>query len=155
MSRNSGLNKDVVSGGLLLICVCVGLTSTVAWSLSDVHASSLENCQTQMKMNQEACDDYEKLNREMNQAYQTILRDYHNNRVFIVAFRKAQLAWIRYRDAQLKSIFPGDPSQYGSINTMCRCLNLAELTKERTQALNRWVEGIEQGDVCAGSAKLK
>jgi uncharacterized protein YecT (DUF1311 family) len=155
VSRNSGLNKDLVSGGLWLICVCVGLACTVAWSLSDVHASSLENCQTQMQMNQEACDDYKKVDREMNQAYQTILRDYHNNRAFIVAFRKAQLAWIRYRDAQLESIFPGDPSQYGSINTMCRCLNLAELTKERTQALNRWVEGIEEGDVCAGSARVK
>jgi uncharacterized protein YecT (DUF1311 family) len=106
-------------------------------------------------MNDEACNNYKQADRQMNQAYQTILRDYRKDPEFVGALRKAQLAWIRYRDAQLNSIFPGDRSQYGSINTMCRCNELGELTKERTQVLNRWVEGIEEGDVCAGSVKVK
>ena len=106
-------------------------------------------------MNDQACSNYKKADGEMNHAYQAILRDYRKDREFVAALRKAQLAWIRYRDAHLNSIFPGDRSQYGSINTMCRCNELAELTKARTQVLNRWVEGIEEGDVCAGSVKVK
>lgn len=98
---------------------------------------------------------YKKADAEMNQAYGLIMGNYRGDRAFISAMRKAQLAWIRYRDAHVESIFPGDASQYGSINPMCRCTDLAEITRARTQILNRWVEGIEEGDVCAGSVKVK
>jgi uncharacterized protein YecT (DUF1311 family) len=117
--------------------------------------SSSAGAQTQMQLNKEACDEYKKADVEMNDVYRRINRDYRDNPGFIAALKKAQLAWIRYRDAHLESIFPGDPSQYGSINPMCRCTNLAEITKERTKVLKRWVEGIEEGDVCAGSVKVK
>jgi len=45
----------------------------------------------------------------MNDVYRRIGRDYRDNPGFIAALKKAQLAWIRYRDAHLESIFPGDP----------------------------------------------
>ena len=111
--------------------------------------------QTQLQLNEEACGEYKKADAEMNRTYAVIRRNYGGDRVFLAALRKAQLAWIRYREAQLASIFPGDGSQYGSVNPMCRCGELAEMTKARTQILNRWVEGIEEGDVCAGSVKTK
>jgi uncharacterized protein YecT (DUF1311 family) len=117
--------------------------------------TSSASAQTQMQLNKEACDEYKKADAEMNDVYRRINRDYRDNPGFIGALKKAQLAWIRYRDVHLESIFPGDPSQYGSINPMCRCTNLAEITKERTRVLKRWVEGIEEGDVCAGSVKAK
>jgi uncharacterized protein YecT (DUF1311 family) len=118
-------------------------------------ASSDVNAQTQIQLNKEACDEYKKTDTEMNDVYRRINRDYRQHADFIAALKKAQLAWIRYRDAHLESIFPGDPSQYGSISMMCRCANLAEITKERTHALKRWVDGVEEGDVCAGSVKTK
>jgi uncharacterized protein YecT (DUF1311 family) len=111
--------------------------------------------QTQAQLNDEACGAYKKADAEMNRAYGLIMRNYRRDRGFISTMRKAQLAWIRYRDAHLESIFPGDPRQYGSVNPMCRCTSLEEMTKERTQILNRWVEGIEEGDVCAGSVKVE
>jgi uncharacterized protein YecT (DUF1311 family) len=117
--------------------------------------TSFVRAQTQMQLNKEACDEYKKADAEMSDVYRRINRDYRDDAGFIAALKKAQLAWIRYRDAHLESIFPGDPSQYGSINPMCRCTNLAEITKERTRVLKRWVEGIEEGDVCAGSVKTK
>lgn len=134
----------LVAFGLLLVSPALELSS-----------SSRPSAQTQMQLNQEACDEYKKADAEMNAVYQRVTREYAPDPGFIAALRKAQLAWIRYRDAQLKSIFPGDPSQYGSISTMCRCNNLAELTKARTEILNRWVEGVEEGDVCAGSVKVR
>jgi uncharacterized protein YecT (DUF1311 family) len=117
--------------------------------------ASFASAQIQMQLNKEACDEYKKADAEMNDVYRRINRDYRDDAGFIAALKKAQLAWIRYRDAHLESVFPGDPSQYGSINAMCRCTNLAEITKERTRVLKRWVEGIEEGDVCAGSVKIR
>jgi uncharacterized protein YecT (DUF1311 family) len=111
--------------------------------------------QTQMQLNEEACGEYKKADAEMNWAFGLIMRNYRGNQSFVSAMRRAQLAWLRYRDAQLESIFPGDARKYGSINPMCRCMQLAEITKARTQILNRWVEGIEEGDVCSGSVKVK
>jgi uncharacterized protein YecT (DUF1311 family) len=111
--------------------------------------------QTQLQLNEEACAEYKKADAEMNSVYRRITKDYSNDAPFIAALKKAQLAWIRYRDADLESIFPGDPRNYGSINPMCRCMHLADTTKERTKVLKQWVDGVEEGDVCAGSVKVK
>jgi uncharacterized protein YecT (DUF1311 family) len=111
--------------------------------------------QTQLQLNEEACAEYKKADAEMNGVYRRIMKDYSNDAPFIAALKKAQLAWIRYRDADLESIFPGDPRNYGSINPMCRRMHLAVTTKERTKVLQQWVDGVEEGDVCAGSVKVK
>ena len=118
-------------------------------------SSSFANAQSQMQLNKEACDEHKKADAEMNVAYQRIRRDYREDAHFIAVLKKAQLAWLRYRDAHVESIYPGAPSQYGSVAPMCRCMALAEITRARTQVLNRWVEGVEEGDVCAGSMKVK
>ena len=152
MIRYSGMQNYSLTGRLLLICVCVGL---VALSFAGVQASSSENSQTQLQMNEASCAEYKQADREMNRVYLKIVSDYRRDPVFIKALKKAQLAWLRYRDAHVESIFPGAASQYGSVSTMCRCGSLAEITKERTQTLNRWLEGIDEGDVCAGSVKVK
>ena len=152
MIRYSGMQNYSLTGTLLLICVCVGL---VALSFGGVQASSSENSQTQLQMNEASCAKYKQADRELNRVYLKIVSDYRSDPVFIKAMKKAQLAWLRYRDAHVESIFPGAASQYGSVSTMCRCGSLSEITKERTKTLNRWLEGIEEGDVCAGSVKIK
>ena len=152
MIRYSGMQNYSLTGTLLLICVCVGL---VVLSFAGVQASSSENSQTQLQMNEASCAEYKQADKEMNRVYLKIVSDYRRDPVFIKALKKAQLAWLRYRDAHVDSIFPGAASQYGSVSTMCRCGSLSEITKERTQTLNRWLEGIDEGDVCAGSVKVK
>jgi uncharacterized protein YecT (DUF1311 family) len=133
--------------------VVLGMLLLFPWM--DLPASSFSGAQTQMQLNKEACDEYKKADAELNEVYRRITRDYRQSVDFIAALKKAQLAWISYRDAHLESIYPGDASQYGSINTMCRCTNLAEITKERARVLKRWTDGVEEGDVCAGSMKTK
>jgi hypothetical protein len=32
---------------------------------------------------------------------------------------------------------------------------MIDLTKSRTNQLNKWLEGVEEGDTCAGSYPLK
>ena len=150
--------KETIASALRLMIVAAvsfALVSTPANFRAHASSASGENGQTQVQLNKEACDDYKKADVEMNGAYQTILREYRSERPFVDALRKAQLAWIRYRDAHVESIYPVDASQYGSINHMCRCNQLAGITRERTRLLNQWVEGVEEGDVCAGSVKTK
>jgi hypothetical protein len=38
---------------------------------------------------------------------------------------------------------------------MCHALYKAELTQARTRELKVWLDGIEEGDVCAGSVKTR
>lgn len=155
---NRELNKKISSGGRLLIFAVIAFGLVSALWIFRVQASGVvkeKNAQTQMQLNKETCDEYKKADVEMNGAYQTILREYRGEPSFVAALRKAQLSWIRYRDAHVESIYPGDASQYGSINPMCRCTHLATITRERTKILNQWVEGIEDGNVCAGSVKIR
>jgi len=48
-----------------------------------------------------------------------------------------------------------EPGYYGSIQPMCEAMYLAELTQDRIKALKVWIEGVEEGDMCAGTVKVK
>lgn len=112
--------------------------------------------QSQAEMNQDASKKYQAADKELNAAYQKILKDYSKDPVFIANFKKAQKLWIQFRDAQMKAKYPDRPAgYYGSVFPMCWSIYLTSLTTERTTALKEWVTGIEEGDVCAGSVKTK
>ena len=113
--------------------------------------------QTQAEMNDQACNAYKNADAEMNSAYQRILREYKNDTLFVRKMRAAQRAWVLYRDADLESVYPAaDPRfEYGSVYPMCRCTVLTEITKRRTNELRRWVKGEPEGEVCAGSVKMR
>ena len=104
---------------------------------------------------QEACERLENAEIAMEGTYETILMDYAENGVFIDSFRKAQTAWKQYRDASLDARFPGAKSYYGSSYATCRCEVLADLTEKRNNELKLWLEGLEEGEICAGSVKFK
>jgi len=112
--------------------------------------------QTQFEMNQEACGKYKKADAELNRIYRQILRDYAEDKNFVQKIKIAQRAWIAFRDAHVNSIYP-DPSRqaYGSVSPMCHCMELEQLTKYRINMLSEWVDGTSEGDVCAGSKKVK
>ncbi|MCA1849700.1 MAG: DUF1311 domain-containing protein [Acidobacteria bacterium] len=113
--------------------------------------------QTQAEMDREACGEYQKSDAELNRVYRQVLDEYKADALFAEKLRVAQRAWVAYRDAQLGALYPArDPRRaYGSVHRMCRCQALTELTLERTEALRRWVMGVEEGDVCAGSIRIR
>lgn len=113
--------------------------------------------QTQLELNQRACAAYKKADTEMNRTYQRILSQYRSDKLFILKLRAAQRAWLAYRDAHLESLYPAADkrAEYGSINPMCQCNALEEMTLERNKILRKWVDGLEEGDACAGSIKTK
>jgi len=118
--------------------------------------SYVPQAQTQAQINQDACDQYRTTDAEMNSSYKQILNSYGRDAPFIEKLKKAQRAWLLFRDAHLESLYPAQDqlAAYGSVNQMCRCIVLAELTRERTGALNRWITGVQEGDVCSGSIKI-
>lgn len=113
--------------------------------------------QSQSEVNEEGCAKYKKADARLNAVYQQVLTAYKQDSLFVSKLKTAQRAWVAFRDAHLESLYP-EPNKrlaYGSVNPMCLCEVLAELTAERTKALNKWVDGIEEGDVCSGSVRIK
>jgi uncharacterized protein YecT (DUF1311 family) len=113
--------------------------------------------QTQAEMSQDACVKYNKADAEMNAVYRQVLAKYKSEIVFAAKLKTAQRAWIAFRDAHLESLYPepNKPHAYGSVNPMCRCGALTALTADRTKQLKQWLSGIEEGDVCGGSVRMR
>jgi uncharacterized protein YecT (DUF1311 family) len=111
--------------------------------------------QTQNDMNQDACAQYKQADQALNAAYSKVLRGYAKDTEFLVKLKQAQRAWIVFRDAHLAARFPSadKAAEYGSSYPACRCVLLAELTRQRVQELQVWADGIPEGDVCNGSVK--
>jgi uncharacterized protein YecT (DUF1311 family) len=113
--------------------------------------------QTQSEMNYEAHLKYVKTDKELNRVYKAILNEYKSETQFIERLRKTQRIWISFRDAELEMRFPEKDKgyHYGSVYPMCVSLILKEMTEERIKKLQVWLEGIEEGEVCLGSIKMK
>ncbi len=112
--------------------------------------------QSQAAMNQDAKNKYLTADKALNATYQKILKDYSKDAAFIKNIKKAQQLWIQFRDAEMKAKYPDrEPGYYGSVQPMCWYIYLTALTEERTTKLKVWIDGIEEGDVCAGSVKNK
>ena len=114
------------------------------------------SAQTQGEMNQDAAGEFKAADKELNAIYQQILEDYADDDVFLANLKEAQRCWIDFRDAQLKMKYPDrEPGYYGSIQPVCEMTYLAELTQDRIKTLNVWIEGVEEGNLCGGTVKVK
>lgn len=117
----------------------------------------METATTQLEQNQCAAIQLKSADDELNRVYQAILSEYKADGEFIAKLRRAQHAWLAFRGAELEARFPmqNKQSNYGSAYPMCANLFLARLTKERIKQLRVWLDGVEEGDVCAGSVHFK
>jgi uncharacterized protein YecT (DUF1311 family) len=142
------------SAVLLVMFLVLWLTASDAWAqkLEKKTPKCLDTAQTQTDLNKSAGNDSANAERELNETYQGILKKYANDPAFIGRLRTAQRAWLKFRDAQLQMRFPPS-NEAGSVAPMCYASYKAELTQARTRQLKVWLDGIEEGDVCAGSIK--
>jgi uncharacterized protein YecT (DUF1311 family) len=111
--------------------------------------------QTQQDLNNEVCEKLQKADQELNNTYNQILSVYKDDKVFIEKLQTAQRAWIAFKDAHLASIYPRSTPGEGNVRTLCSCNILTDMTNERTKALNQWLTGVEEGEVCSGTIKSK
>jgi uncharacterized protein YecT (DUF1311 family) len=112
--------------------------------------------QTQLEMNEEANQNYIKADKELNSTYKKILNEYKSEIEFIKNLKISQNIWIKFRDAEMNMKFPEkQPGYYGSYHPVCWSKYLTKLTQKRTEELKIWLIGIEEGDLCTGSVKMK
>jgi len=117
---------------------------------------SVSNAQTQLEMNQEAHKNFLAAEKELNVIYNKILKEYKSDTMFIKNLKKAQKIWLQLREAEMNAKYPDpNPQNYGSVWPMCFSMYKEEFTKQRTKVLKVWLDGIEEGDVCSGSVKIK
>ncbi|SFB00967.1 Uncharacterized conserved protein YecT, DUF1311 family [Azotobacter beijerinckii] len=117
----------------------------------------MEAATTQLEHNQCATSYLKAVDDEMNRVYQIIISQYKADQEFIAKLRNAQRAWLAFRDAELEARFPAKDKQssYGSVYPMCSNTFLVQRTQERIKHLREWLDGIEEGEVCAGSMHYK
>jgi uncharacterized protein YecT (DUF1311 family) len=112
--------------------------------------------QSQSAMNTDQSNRLQHADKELNTVYRKILKQYSSDAVFIKNLKAAQRIWLQLRDADIKMKYPDRPDgYYGTAQPMCEANYRTELTQLRTKTLNVWLTGIEEGDVCAGSVKMK
>lgn len=99
----------------------------------------------------------DKAEMEMNALYAIMLDKVRGDADTVRKIRKAQEAWRAFRAAHAEAVFPkadtqaGARAEYGSSFPMCWAAVNMELTEQRIAQLREWVDGIPEGDVCAGS----
>ena len=112
--------------------------------------------QTQSEMNKEAQMLYQDADKALNVVYQNILKEYSKDTAFVKNLKNAQRIWVQFRDAEMMAMYPDrEAGYYGTIHPVCWYSYMKDLTEERTEKLKLWLAGIEEGDACSGSVKIK
>jgi uncharacterized protein YecT (DUF1311 family) len=112
--------------------------------------------QTQLEMNSEARNRLREAEAELTKTVSTIQKLYHSDAEFLKNFKTSQAIWTQFKSAELKMKFPDQsPGYYGSVYPMCVAYFLTSMTLQRVAILKVWVTGIEEGDVCSGSVRIK
>ena len=119
-------------------------------------AAHVAQSQTQGDLNAQTEAEFRAADTKLNSVYQKILAEYADDEVFLANLKEAQRCWITFRDAQLKMKFPDrEPGYYGSILPMCEMMYLTELTQDRLKALQVWIDGVQEGNMCAGTVRVR
>ena len=85
----------------------------------------------------------------MSTVFDRALTKYAEDPAKVARIKKAQEAWLAFRDAEVDAYYAAsDRRDHGSVWPMCKGLELARLTADRTRQLERIVEDEPEGDVC-------
>ncbi len=113
--------------------------------------------QSQREMDEQADAGYQQADKKLNDTYQALLKQRKNDPLFIEKLKRAQKAWIAYRDAMVDLQYPvgakANPQEvFGSIYPTCVSGAEENLTQTQTAMLSQWLpEHAAEGDACAGS----
>lgn len=121
-------------------------------------AINVASAQTQYELNDQMGRDLQDVEVAMAATLASIRQLYAGDAQFLHCLAESQHAWEVYRDRQLAMIFPhkDDPREgYGTVFPMCWTIWKTRLTKQRITELKPWADGIEEGEVCRGSIRVK
>lgn len=142
---------------IIIFLLIAGIISCVSYlSFAKNEQKSETTFQSQAEMNEHAYQIYQKTDKELNDVYKQILIKYKDDKLFISKLQKAELVWIKYKDAEIEAIYPEeDKSNYGSVYPMCVNQVMTEITQQRIKELKSWSNGIPEGEACAGSRRCE
>ncbi|WP_266169484.1 lysozyme inhibitor LprI family protein [Dyella subtropica] len=138
---------------LFAMLAILPFTASVAGSQPSCNAAG-----SQAELNACSAGDFAKADQELNKVWEAILAKYADQPLFLQKLKASQQLWIKFRDAEVEATYPVGKSespavQYGSVYPMCVGQAKARLTQQRTEQLKAWLDGVQEGDVCAGSVK--
>ena len=112
--------------------------------------------QTQGDLNAQTEAEWRAADKQLDSICRQIIAENADDEVFLASLKEAQRCWVAFRDAQLKMKYPDrEAGYYGSVLPSCEMMYLTELTQDRIKALRVWIDGVEEGNICAGTVKIK
>ena len=107
--------------------------------------------QTQADMIRHACNDFQKVDKQLNAAYSQLRKACKRDTVFLGRLKGAQQAWIKLRDAQTDMLYPLGPNS-GTMQPLQRCMYQTDITQKRTEDLKAWIKLAPDFDrtICTG-----
>lgn len=139
----------VSSRRMQLITFCISLFVS-AWNTA--------SAQTQIELNDQSSLVLREAETVMTSSLASIRQLYASDPQFLHCLGESQRAWEVYRDRQLAMVFAKKDDHkegYGTVFPMCWAIWKARLTNQRITELKLWLDGIEEGEVCRGSIRVK
>ncbi|SEL77145.1 Uncharacterized conserved protein YecT, DUF1311 family [Pseudoxanthomonas sp. GM95] len=116
----------------------------------DVEMALCKGANTQYDVTQCAGDVYEAADKELNAAYQAVLKKWANYPDVTGKLRQAQRDWLTYRDADVEARFAFEDSEgamRGTAYPAAYAFYRASLARERTARLCQYLRGTAYGEV--------
>lgn len=123
------------------------VSSLFLFPTMQVFAKDCGDFDSQSDMRACYCDEYKKHDGELNRLYQEVVKRHKADKKAVARIQSAQKAWLEFRDAHLKTVFP-ESGLDGSAQPMCHCILLAEMTLDRIKQLKYLLDPTE-GDLCS------
>lgn len=141
-----------------LLVLLASALPTLALAAAPAPAPSCYDAPSQGALNQCAANEFKDADARLNRTWKAIQAKYADSPLFLAKLKLAQQRWLAFRDAELEARMPlaahADPTaEYGSVYPMCVGQIEAELTQQRVKQLQAWLDGVEEGEMCAGSIK--
>ena len=97
----------------------------------------------QSELNACAADEAKRVDGELNRVYRELLSKNSDDPAAAEKIKKAQRAWVAYRDTYVEAMFPAEDKQaeYGSMYTMEVDQLIAKLTRQQIDALKDLIQG--------------
>ena len=102
-----------------------------------------EKAVAQPELNACAAGEAARVDAELNRVYRELLSKNGDDPAALEKIKKAQRAWVAFRDAYVEAMFPAEDKQaeYGSMYPMEVDLILANLTRRQIDALKDLIKG--------------
>ncbi|EGO63794.1 lysozyme inhibitor LprI family protein [Acetonema longum] len=162
---NNHMVKKLLVAMLLVLGVIAIHFSQGAWAADETSLTEQKNENFQVdrsdpgfrgnqgEMNEAAYREFKRADDKLNAIYAQIFVKYKNNKLFLDKLTSAEIAWIKFRDAHLESIYPEKDTtmHYGSVYPMVYYIGKANLTWDRVKQLNQWLIDYPEGTLGLGS----